>query len=147
MPVKASTGLRNHVLATGSVKSALDGGFVKLYAGTVPATADAALGAATLLCVIYSNGVSAGVNLAATASDGAIAKAAAETWSGTNVATGTATFFRHVAAADDGGASITAPRLQGTVGVSGADLNISNTNLIAATPQALDYYNLTLPTF
>lgn len=147
MPVKASTGLRNHVLATGSVKSALDGGFVKIYAGTVPATADAALGSAVLLCVIYSDGTSAGVNLAAAASDGSIAKSGSETWSGTNVASGTATFFRHVAAADDGSASTTAPRLQGTVGVSGADLNISSTALVAAVPQALDYYNLTLPTF
>lgn len=30
MTTKASTGLRNHMLATGSLKAALDGGFLEL---------------------------------------------------------------------------------------------------------------------
>lgn len=36
MTIKTSTGLRNHALATGSIKSALDGLVLKLYGGAVP---------------------------------------------------------------------------------------------------------------
>ena len=47
MALKASTGLRNAMMTTGSLKSRLDLGFIKIYAGTVPATADDTLGSAT----------------------------------------------------------------------------------------------------
>lgn len=144
MTTSISPGLLNQLLGSGGFKETMDGSEFRLYAGLVPAAAGDSIGAATLLCTV-KNGAS-GVTFDDT-TPGVLLKPAAETWSGTNVATGTATFFRHAAAADDGGASTTAPRLQGTTGVSGADLNISDTNLVAATPQALDYYNLTLPTF
>lgn len=49
MALKTSTGLRNGVLSGGSLKSRLDGGRINIYAGTPPATADDAVGAATLL--------------------------------------------------------------------------------------------------
>ena len=52
MAIKTSTGLRNAMLATGSAKAALDGGRINIYAGAAPATADDAVGGATLLCAI-----------------------------------------------------------------------------------------------
>ena len=61
--------------------------------------------------------------------------------------TGTAKFFRHVGRADTGALSITQPRLQGTVARAGAELNISDTALVAAAPQAVNYYTLELPSF
>ena len=42
MTVKSSTGFRNHVLAVGSVKDALDGSELKLYGGRVPLSAASA---------------------------------------------------------------------------------------------------------
>lgn len=147
--LKASTGIRNHMLATGSAKAALDGGFVHIYEGPEPASADAAIDPLIhkKLVTIYSDGVSAGVNLAATAADGFIEKASAETWTGTVLETGTAQFFRHVGPADTGVLSTTQPRLQGTVARAGAELNISSVSLVAAAPQAVNFYTLQLPSF
>ncbi|HNA48848.1 MAG TPA: hypothetical protein PK312_16795, partial [Nitrospira sp.] len=123
MAIKTSTGLRNAMLATGSAKAALDGGRINIYAGAAPATADAAVGGATLLCAITLNSTGTGILFDTAAVNGVLAKKPSETWSGSIVATGTATWYRHVAAADDGTLSTTAPRIQGTIALIGADLN------------------------
>ena len=81
MTVKSSTGFRNHVLAVGSVKDALDGSKLKLYGGAVPADADAAAGG-TLLATITVNNSGTPVTFAATAESGVLAKNDTEIWSG-----------------------------------------------------------------
>ena len=146
MTFKASSGLRDHMLSGGSVKSALDGGLLNMYGGAVPATADADLGGATLLSVMSSDGAGAGINMDTTAAGGILPKAPAEAWHGTNVATDTATFYRHVAAADDGTLSTSQPRIQGTIGLAGADLNMTSIDLVSGAPQTLDFYTIALPT-
>jgi hypothetical protein len=145
MTLKASTGLRNYMLDTGPMKTALALGFIKIYSGTVPATADAAL-TGTLLVTISVNSTGTGLSLAAAAASGAIAKAV-EVWSGVNAASGTATHFRYIAATgDDGTLSTTQKRLQGTVGTSGADLNLSSVALTATATQTVDSGSITFPT-
>lgn len=144
MALKSSTGLRNKLMDTGSLKSIFAGGLIKIYGGAAPADADAAA-TGTLLCTISNNSTGAGINFDAAAAGGVISKAAAETWSGNNVATGTATHYRHVAAADDGTLSTTQARIQGTISVVGADLNLSSVALVNAAPQAVDFYSVTLP--
>ncbi|QRF60251.1 hypothetical protein [Variovorax paradoxus] len=141
--LKLSTGLRNYMLDTGALKAALAGGEIRIYAGTVPDTADAALGGATLLCVVKNGG--AGINYDASAAGGVLAKAPGETWSGTNVATGTATFFRHVLASDDGTLSTTQRRIQGTLGTGGTDGVLTSVALVSGAPQAVDFYTTALP--
>lgn len=147
MTTKASTGLRNHVLAVGSLKAALDGGFLELYQGVEPASADAAAPSADLLLRVYSDGSSAGLNFAATAVDGFLEKSSAQAWTGTVIETGTATWFRFVPPGDTGGASTTVKRLQGSVARAGADLNISSVALVAGAPQAINYCTVALPSF
>lgn len=127
MSFKISTGLRNHLLVTGSVKAGLDGGVLNIYAGTEPSSADDALGAATLLCTISNAGAGTGINFDATATAGVLVKSTSETWSGTIVASGTAAFYRFVSLTDDATSSTTFKRLQGTVGTLNADLLVSNT--------------------
>ena len=144
--MKASTGLRNKLLDTGSLKSIFNLGFIKIYSGTVPADADAALGSATLLCTISVNSTGTGTTMEASASDGTLEKNAGEIWSGVNAASGTASFYRHVAAGDTGAASTTEARIQGSVGTAGADMNLTSTSLVAAATQTLDYYSINLPT-
>lgn len=147
MAYKVSTALRDGMLAGSSLKEQLDGGFIKIYAGTVPSTADDALGSATLLCTISVNSTGAGINFDTAASAGVLSKAPAEVWSGVNTATGTATFFRHVAATDNGALSTTAPRIQGAIGTSGSEMNLSSVNLVSGATQTIDYYNAALPTY
>jgi len=144
MALIPSTGLRNKMLDTGSLKTIMAAGLIKIYSGAVPATADAAV-TGTLLCTISIGGAGTGINFEAAAVSGVLAKATAETWSGTNAATGTASYYRHVAAADDGTLSTTQARLQGTVSTVGADMNLSSVSLVAAASQAIDFYSVTLP--
>lgn len=145
--LKESTGLRNAMLVTGSLKSVMDGGFIKIYAGTIPETADAALDSATLLrtVTVDGDGVS-GLTLGTVATNGQLPKNAAETWKGTNVATGLATFYRHVTASDDGTLSTTQARIQGKVAEFGAEMNLANPTLTSGIEQELKYYLVALPT-
>lgn len=142
MPVKISTGLRNTMLGTGSMKTALDGGFIRLYNGVPPATADAAI-VGTLLCTISVAG--AGLVFAAPA-NGVMAKVTAAVWSGAVGVTGTPTYYRHVANADDGTLSTVAPRIQGEVGTVGKELNMTDTTFTAADIKFIDFYTVALPT-
>lgn len=149
MTLLVSTGLRNAMLGTTPLDAALADGFIHVYASTVPdipATADAAIDGAkhTKLLTVYGDGVSAGLNLGVP-SGGAIGKDAGETWSGTVLASGNAVFFRFVGAADTGALSTTQPRLQGRVGVSGAELNISALALVSGETQAVNFVSISQP--
>lgn len=149
MTLLASTGLRNKVLDTGSLKSVLANGFIHVYTSTVsdiPATADAAIDPAkhTKLMTVYGDGVSSGLNLG-TANAGAIGKAAGETWAGPVLVSGNAVFFRYVATGDTGALSTTEARLQGRVGVAGAELNISSLALVSGNTQAVNFVAVSIP--
>jgi hypothetical protein len=144
--MKLSTGLRNYLLDTGALKTALNLGFIKIYSGAVPTTADDAIAVGnTLLCTISVNSTGTGLTLG-TSSSGVITKNISEAWSGVNAASSAATFFRHVGSADDGTSSSTQPRIQGTVALAGGDLNLSSTSLVSGATQTIDYYTIALPT-
>lgn len=138
-----STGLRNHLADTGSLRDALTGCQIKIYAGTPPPTADSVLGGATLLCTV--SGDPEGIEFEAAASDGVLIKSAGQEWAGTNGASGTASFFRVVPSSDVGDSSSTALRLQGSVGVLAADLELSNVDLVTGAPLAINSGAFTFP--
>lgn len=144
--MKASSGLRAHMMATGSFKAGMDGSYLKIYSGVPPSSPDNAVpGTATLLCVVTVDGGATGVTFETTTTAGMLLKAAGETWEGTNGATGTATWFRLAPPADGGESSTSALRVQGTVAQAGADLNITNPDLVTGAPQAVDYFSVLLP--
>jgi len=147
MALKVSTGLLNHLLDTGSLKGALDGGFIKYYAGSVPASAnDVITGGHTLICTLSVDATGAGLNFDALAADGVISKDITQIWRGVNVASGTPTFYRHVATGDTGALSSIQKRLQGAIAVAGAQINLTNTGLVAGASETLDFYVVNLPT-
>lgn len=156
--MRFSKGMQSHLLGSGSLKGALDGGFLYIYSGTVPAHADDAASGATLLAKITVSGGGTGLTFgtpvqSVTAGGEQIAtlsKTAAETWSGTILATGTASFFRYVEASDEANhaaSTTTAKRIQGTVGspASLADLNLTSTSLTSGQTQNIDYFQITMP--
>jgi hypothetical protein len=145
MTLKISTGLANKKLDTGSVKSIMAGGLIKIYTGTEPADADAAV-TGTLLVTISIGSTGTGINFDTAAAAGVLAKAPAETWSGVNAATGTAGYFRHVASGDTGASSTTQARIQGSVGTVGADLNLTSVSLVSGATQTIDFYTVAEPT-
>lgn len=144
--MKLSTGFRNALLATGSLKDTMDGKVIKIYNGVVPTSADAALSGNTLLVTITESGDGVtGLTFDSPAVSGVISKASAESWQGTVDTSGTATFFRMETIADDGTLSTTAVRIQGDIALAGADMNISNTALVAAAVQTVDYFVIGAP--
>lgn len=144
MTLKVSTGLRNKLMDTGSLKTIMAAGLIKIYSGAVPADADAAV-TGSILCTISIGSGGTGINFDTSAAAGVLSKAPGETWSGTNAATATATYYRHVAASDDGTLSTTQARLQGAVATVGSDLNLSSVALVSGATQTVDYYSVTLP--
>jgi len=147
---KVSTGLRNYRLGTGSFAAGMSGFLIKIYGSAtsqaaadalIPATADAAIGSATLLCTVSVDGGGTGGAFGTPAS-GVIAKAAAETWTGTNVASGYASFYRGVLSTDTGALSTTEKRVQGTVGTVGKDLIIANAYMTSGVVQPINSYSI-----
>lgn len=138
--MKRSTGLRNHMLVTGSFKSAIDGSVIRIYAGTAPASADDSIGSATLLCTISVGGSGIGVTIDTVAASGAVTKNPSEIWTGDVRVSGQATFFRMLKPADADGSSTSAIRLQGSVGLVGADLNFSSTNFISGDARRINNF-------
>ena len=97
-------------------------GQLKVYAGSVPANADAALGGATLLGTLTFSAT------AFPAASGRSITANAITQDASADTTGTASFYR--AFESDGTTLIE----QGTVGTSGADLNLNTTSIVNGGP-------------
>ena len=146
MGMKISTGLAKAMLDTGSFKASLNGMKLKIYSGTEPASADASIGSAVLLCTISDAGGAGALSFEAAAVGNVLEKLSSQTWSGTNAASGTASFCRLVLASDTGATSSSEVRVQGDVGVAGKFLNLSSTTLTAAAVQVVDYLSVTMPT-
>jgi len=147
MPVKTSTGLAAHLAVTGSLKSAFDGGLIRVYDGSPPASADDAV-VGNLLWTISVNGDGTGLTFDTTPVGRAMVKPDAATWGGATTA-GTPTYYRLVASGDTGASSTTQKRVQGTVGaVAGVDLYMTNPTLVtnaSLLAKVLIGYSLTLP--
>lgn len=100
--------------AADAVAALLNNGYLRIYSGTQPADADTALSGNTLLAELRFNATAFG------AASAAVATANAITSDTSADATGTATFFR--ALKSDG----TTVVFDGSVGTSGADLNLNS---------------------
>lgn len=145
MAMMISTGTAKGLLDSGSLKALLAGMVLRIYGGTVPASANDSVGSATLLCVVTANGSGDPLSFEAAAVGNVIEKSSSETWEGENVATGVATFCRLELDSDDGTASSTAVRIQGDVGTAGRFLNLSSTSLTVGATQAVDSLAIAMP--
>ena len=119
MAITLSTSFANALLQhTGtSLADQLGGGSLVIYSGTPPAGPNEALSANTVLATFT---FAAAASWAAPS--GGVETLDIPVLTVTAAATGTATFFRLLGSADT-----TTGRVQGTVGTSGADFNLSST--------------------
>lgn len=145
MAFLVSTALRNALLATAGLDDSLNGGVIRMYTGTVPATADASIGTATLKCTISLNDTGVGINFEATPVSGVLAKSSSEVWLGTVVAAGDYSFYRFSSLTDDGSESTTEKRLQGTIGVLNADLLVADLAKAIGEEQRIDTFYVGMP--
>lgn len=104
---------------------------LRIYSGTQPANADAAVGAGTLLAEL-----TCGSPFAGAASSGALTANAITSDSSAN-ATGTAAWFRLVKS--DGTTAV----LDGEVGTSGADLNLNNLSIASGQTVSVSSFVIT----
>lgn len=145
MASRLSTGLVNKMMDTGSFKTIFTAGFLDVYTGTQPASADDAP-SGTKLVTVYSDGTATGLHFASASVNGSLAKLSSETWSGTILNTGTAGWFRLREASDPGtAASTTACRYDGSIATSGAQMNLGALTLTQGAPFVLTAANFTLP--
>lgn len=147
MTVRLSTGLRNKMLdggASGGIKGALNLGFINIYSGPQPLSADAPA-TGTLLGTVSVDGGGTGLTFDASV-NGTLAKAAAEIWKFLGLAAGTAGWFRfYPAGGNPAGNSTTEARLDGSCGSSGADMNLTNIAVALGVPNTVDVFQFTQP--
>lgn len=150
--IELSVFSRNAMLNGTGIKEQFDTGVIELYSGPQPINANAAV-QGTLLGTITKNAgaftpgnATNGLTFDAPVS-GVLSKAAAETWSMLAVAAGTIGWGRFKGNAVDAGAGAdtTHYRLDFSVGISGADLNLANINVVVGTPITINTFALTMP--
>ena len=131
MALQFETGTRNGMLDQITSKVGTSAR-LKIYSGTEPANCAAALSGNTLLCDLPCSSA-----FAAAASGGVLtANAVTQT---NAAASGTASFFRLT---DSAGTTCYA---QGTVGTSGADLNLNTTTISSGGPVQITSWTITAP--
>lgn len=134
MPSKLmiSTGMTTAQLqAIADALAANGGAEVRIFAGNMPASANAGVGSAVLLGTVTGpDGEALGLEV----DNALLQKDPEQVWTGDYVAAGRATFFRLCAADDTNAASTTLPRMQGTVGLIECDLNLMAVDAVVGQP-------------
>lgn len=143
--LKYSEGLRNGLMVDGSLLSLIEGSEIRLYSGSVPPSPNDGVGASEVLCVITVDGDGTGIGFDGTASGGVLRKLDSEAWLGEVLISGSATYFRIVQPSDTDGVSFDSYRIQGTVGVGAADMNLDSQALLQGATQTIDTCYLTMP--
>ncbi len=149
--LRLSTGFRDALLGTESFKDIFAFGVIYIYSGAQPTKADDAvqgtlLGKVTKDAGAFNFGTQTNGLEFATPSDGAIEKVAADAWQFKGLAEGVAGWGRLMGNDnDDLGASETLPRLDFSIGRTGADLNLSNTNIVVDAVHTVDTFRYTIP--
>lgn len=123
------------IAAVDAVTALLNSGTIKIYSSTAPTTPNASLSGDTVLATM-TFGSTAFVN-PATASSGTVTATANSITSGTAGNTGTATFF---ALLESGGTVI----VTGSVGTSGADLNLSSLSITSGATVSCSSFTITM---
>jgi len=130
MSISIATAIKNALLDAYGAN--FNNGTLKIYAGSVPADANAALGSPTLLGTLTFGATAFQSANAGSMSANAITQDSAAD------ATNTATFYR--AFKSDGTTCIE----QGTIGTSGADLNLNTTSIVAGGPIQVNSFTRSL---
>lgn len=139
MAIALSNTLKRQMLdgvLNGAAGISFDSGVLEIRSGAAPGPEAAETG--TLLASIALP-----ADAFAAASGTSAAKAG--TWQDASAdGTGTAAHFRIRRSGDAGGASTTTSRIEGTVGTSGADLNLDNTSIAAGQQVTITSFSFSL---
>jgi hypothetical protein len=137
MALKLSTAAADAMLS--ALGTALNGGRVRIYSGTEPATADTALGAQVLLAELTFGSPAFNGTITTSGTD-RVMTANAITQDSAADADGTASFFRCTNTAGS------TTYYQGTVGTSGQQLNLTATNIVTGGVVSISSLTVAMPT-
>lgn len=147
MTVQLSIGLRNKMLdggVGGGFKGSLNLGFINVYSGPQPISADSAA-TGTLLGTVSVDGAGTGLTMQASAA-GSISKTPTETWRFAGLADGTAGWARfYPSGGNPAGSSTTEARIDFAIGTANADLVISNMSVKVGIPCTIDTFVFGMP--
>lgn len=149
--LRLSTGLRDKLLGTESFRDIFDYGVIYIYSGSQPSRADDAvqgtlLGKVTVDGGAFSFGSQANGLQFAAPDGGAIEKVADDAWQFQGLEDGTAGWGRLMGNDnDDLGSSESLPRLDFSIARTGADLNLSNTNIAVDAVHTIDVFRYSIP--
>lgn len=145
MAARLSTGLVNRIMGKDSFIKTFDLGFIDIYSGTQPATADDVPNGVRLI-TLYSDGKAKGLSWDPVVTAGAVSKLSSESWTGTVAIDGVAGWFRLREAADPGTASsASAARYDGAIATYGSQMNLGSLSLLKGAPFLVAAASFTLP--
>jgi hypothetical protein len=150
MAFRLSTGIANEMMGISgnNFRDLLNNGWIRIYTGSQPASADYTE-TGTLLCIVSSTqgtAVDDGLKFGTSASG--VLPITTPAWEGKAVAAGVAGWFRLYGSngtMGSMGSSNTAIRVDGAIGVSGAELNLSNTTFAVDAVVSITSGNVTQP--
>ena len=148
MAFRLSTGLRTAMVGGDGVKDLLNNGWIDIFTGSQPATADAVETGTKLARISSTSGTATtdGVKFGTAAAG--VLPIGTPAWNGIVLVAGVAgwaRFYGSSGTAGLAGSSGTAIRCDMSVGVSGADVNLSHTNLAKDSVITFTAANVTQP--
>jgi hypothetical protein len=148
MSLRLSDAMRNKLLdggASGGIKAGLNGGFLYIYSGSQPNSANTAASGTRLGKVTVNDDGSTGLGFDSAAS-GVLSKAAAQAWKFHGLANGIAGWYRLCESTDNPDTTdATKARIDGAIGTSGAELNLSNVSIVTNQVNTVDAFTITMP--
>lgn len=133
------------IYTTGGIKGALQLGFINIYSGPQPLSANTAATGTLLGTVTLAGDGVTGLTFGAPAS-AVLSKAAAEEWKFIGLAGGTAGWLRFYPAGGNPALTSTSEaRIDMAIATSGADANLSNISVTVDAPNTIDSFGITKP--
>ena len=145
MALRLSTGTRTRLLEGGSLKDILQGGVMDIFTGSQPASADYTESGTKLVRISSTSGTGADDGLKFGTAAAGVLGLTTPAWKGLVLTDGVAGWFRFYGTTGTSGTSATTWRVDGNVGVSGADLNLTHTSLTEKTTVTISTFNITQP--
>lgn len=154
--LRLSTGMRDKMLGAGEgtagIKTILDGGYLDIFTGSQPVSADAVETGTKLVRISSTSGTNYSTDgLRFGTSSAGIIGLTVLAWSGKIIVAGVAGWFRFYGTgatsgvAGSAGTNGTIARMDGVCGISGAELNLTHTNLSLDSTLTITAANINQP--
>jgi hypothetical protein len=145
MAIRISSGMRTALAGTAGIKDILEGGVMDIYTGSQPTSADYVETGTKLVRLSSTSGSAVADGLKFGAAAAGVLGRTSPAWTGPVLVSGVAGWARFYGTTGTSGTSSTTWRFDMSVGVAGADLNLSHTDLVLDSVLSISTFNITEP--